>query len=343
MRFGKTGSIFADETDNMPFTIAELETAQQQLGDLVRETPTWLWRGEAKDRWAGKNTEVAIKLELLQFAGSFKPRGALCVMLEMTQEDLQRGVTAISAGNHAIAVSYAAQVLGTHAKVVMPSNAPQSRVEKCQAMGTDIVLVDDVMVGFQKVEQVQQEEGRKFIHPFDGPRTVLGTGTAGLEFYRQVGSLDMAILPVGGGGLAAGMSAAIKLCNPDCEIYGVEPFGACSMSLSFQSGQPEKIESVETVAKSLGAPFALPYSFEICRTNIREIVLVSDDDLFRCMAIMFHELKLVTEPAAAATLAALTGPLKDRAAGKRVGIIACGSNIDRETFADYVQRGEALL
>lgn len=331
----------------MPFSIADLEAAKTQLGDLVLETPTWIWRGESKDRFVGADIEVAIKLELLQFAGSFKPRGALCVMNEMTPDELHRGVTAISAGNHAIAVSYAAKVLGTQAKVVMPKNAPKSRVQKCREMGTEIVLVDDVMAGFEKVEQIEREEGRKYIHPFDGPKTTLGTGMVGLELYRQAQAkgmeLDMAILPIGGGGLAAGMSAAIKLCNPECEIYGVEPHGACSMSLSFASGKPEKIASVETVAKSLGAPFALPYSFEICRQNINEVVLVSDEELFRGMAILFHELKLVTEPAAAATLAALMGPLAEKAKGKRVGLIACGSNIDLPTFCDYVARGEKTL
>ena len=327
----------------MPFTITDLEAAKATLGDLVLETPTWIWKGDTKNRWVDPSTEVAIKLELLQYAGSFKPRGALCSMLEMNNEELQRGITAISAGNHAIAVSYAAKVLGTHAKVVMPSNAPASRVATCQAMGTEVVLIEDVMAGFQMVEQIEKAEGRKYIHPFDGPKTVLGTGTVGLELYRQAHALgmplDMAIVPIGGGGLAAGMSAAIKLCNPDCEIYGVEPQGACSMALSFASGKPEKITSIDTVAKSLGAPFALPYSFNICRSNINEVVLVSDDELFRGMAIMFSELKLVAEPAAAATLAALIGPLKEKAKGKRVGIIACGSNIDRETFCDYLMRG----
>lgn len=314
---------------------------------MVRETPTWIWHGDAKDHWVGPRTEVAIKLELLQHAGSFKPRGALCAMLELNEQELQRGVTAISAGNHAIAVSYAAKVLNTHAKVVMPANAPQARVEKCRSMGTEILLVEDVTVGFQMVEQIAQEEGRHFIHPFDGPKTVLGTGTVGLELYRQALQqslpLDMAIIPIGGGGLAAGMSAALKQCNPECEIYGVEPHGARSMSLSFASGKPEKIDAVETVAKSLGAPFALPYSFNICRECIKDVVLVSDDELYRGMAIMFNELKLVAEPAAAASLAALIGPLKRKAAGKRVGIIACGSNIDHATFCQYLGLGQALI
>jgi len=327
----------------MPFSIAELESARRELGDLVRTTPTWEWQGEIKDQWLGSDTQVAIKLELLQFAGSFKPRGALCVMRDMTDTEKQRGITAISAGNHAIAVSYAAQVLGTNAKVVMPRSAPQSRIDKCVAMGTEVVLVDDVMIGFEQVKQIERDEQRKFIHPFDGPATVLGTGTCGLEFYQQAEHLDVAILPVGGGGLAAGMSTAIKLCNPGCQIFGVEPTGADSMYRSFQSGRPEKIERVDTVAKSLGAPFALPYSFDICQKNIDEIVLVTDDELFRSMAIMFQELKLVTEPAAAATMAALLGPLKETCQGKRVGIIACGSNIDRETFHAYIQNGEQEL
>ena len=314
---------------------------------MVQETPTWIWRGEAKDQWVGPTTEVAIKLELLQHAGSFKPRGALCAMLEMNEQELQKGVTAISAGNHAIAVSYAAKVLNTHAKVVMPANAPQARVEKCRSLGTEIVLVEDVTEGFRVVEEIEQEEERKFIHPFDGPKTVLGTGTVGLELYRQALQqdlpLDMAIIPIGGGGLAAGMSAAIKLCNPACKIYGVEPHGACSMALSFAAGKPQKIDAVETVAKSLGAPFALPYSFNICRENIEDIVLVSDDELYRGMAIMFNELKLVTEPAAAASLAALIGPLQGQVAGKRVGIIACGSNIDHASFCQYLGLGQTLI
>lgn len=327
----------------MSFSIEDLKQARNRLGDLVLETPTWWWRGDLKNRYLPSSTEVAIKLELFQFAGSFKPRGALCVMLDMSTEERERGVTAISAGNHAIAVSYAARVIGTNAKVVMPANAPQSRIDKCQSMGTEIVLVDDVMAGFEKVKQIEDDEHRKFIHPFDGPGTVLGTGTVGLEFYQQAKSLDMAILPIGGGGLAAGMSAAIKLCNPDCQIFGVEPEGACSMARSFQSGTPEKIERVDTVAKSLGAPFALPHTFEICQKNIEEVMLVSDEEMFRCMAIMFHELKLVTEPAAAATMAALLGPLRKNSEGKRVGIIACGSNIDLATFSEYVATGDQLL
>ena len=326
----------------MPFSISDLEQAQEKLGDLIRVTPTWSWQGDAKAELLDAATSVAIKLELFQFGGSFKARGALCVMLDLSPEELQRGVTAISAGNHAIAVSYAAKVLGTQAKVVMPNYAPQSRIDKCRSMGTEVVLVEDVMVGFEKVKEIEQHEGRTYVHPFDGPKTILGTGTCGHEFCQQAGPLDMAILPIGGGGLAAGMSAAIKLHYPECEIFGVEPTGACSMHMSFQSGKPESIKSVETVAKSLGAPFALPYSFEICKTNISEIVLVSDEQLFRSMAIMFEQFKLVTEPAAAATLAALLGPLKERALGKRVGIIACGCNTDLSTFSDYVGRGIAL-
>ncbi len=283
-------------------------------------------------------TEVTIKLELLPNAGSFIPRGALNVILEMSDEKLQRGVTAISAGNHAIAVSYAAQVLGTNAKVVMLSYGPKNRIGKCIQMGTEIILVDDAADGFELVKKIKKDEGRKFVHPFDGPRTVLGTGTGSLESYRQAQYLGVAILPVDGGGLAAGMSVAIKLCNPECEIFGVEPHGARSMPLSFASGQPRKIDAVETVAKSLGAPFALPYSSGFCKKHIEEIVLISDDELFKSMAIMFHEMKLVTEPAAAATMAALIGPLRERVTGKRVGIIACGSNIDRATFADYIER-----
>ncbi len=327
----------------LPLTIAEIESVRRRLGDRIYETPTWRWQGPVKDQLVGRDTEVFVKFEMLQVTGSFKPRGALNVMLQLSEQQRARGVAAISAGNHAIAVCYAAQVTNTHAKVVMPGSAPQLRIKRCEELGAEIVLVDNIQVGFERVKEIEREEHRVQVHPFEGPHTTAGIATLGLEFYRQTGGMDLVVIPIGGGGLASGMSTAIKLCNPQCEIYGVEPTGANTMFLSFRSGRPESIDEVRTIASSLGAPYAMPFSFGICRQNLADVVLVSDDDMCGAMAMMFHHMKLAVEPAAAASLAALLGPLKSKARHKRIGIIACGANIDRETFDKYIERGETRL
>jgi threonine dehydratase len=160
----------------------------------------------------------------------------------------------------------------------------------------------------------------------------MGTATVGLEIAEQVADFDAVIVPIGGGGLCAGVSAAIKHVNPACKVFGVEPAGADSMTRSFRSGRPEKLESVNTIADSLGAPFALPVSFQVCRDNVDEIVTVADDDLRRAMGTLFVEQKLAVEPACAASTAALLGPLANKVAGRRVVLVMCGSNIDWESF-----------
>lgn len=318
----------------MPDTVSieRVRAARARLGDLVRETPVWRWLGPDIDQAVGDETEVILKLELFQHTGSFKPRGALTVMLDLDRAALNRGVTAVSAGNHAIAVAYAASLLDTSAKVVMPRTASPLRVARCRALGADVVLVDDVMQAFARVAQIQEEEDRFLVHPFEGPLTALGTATLGLEFATQAPDLDAVIIPIGGGGLAGGAAAAIKQLQPHCRVYGVEPEGADSMRRSFVAGSVQALERVRTIADSLGAPMALPYSFDLCRRYVDEIVLVSDDQLRAAMRLLFLGMKLAVEPAGAAATAALCGPLLERLRGQRVGIIVCGSNIDAATF-----------
>ncbi len=316
--------------------LTEIEAARRQLEGLIVDTPTLSWEGPEKDRLLGKETAVFMKMELFQRGGSFKPRGALLAMQALEATALAKGVTAVSAGNHAIAVAYAAKVMGTHAKVVMPRTANPFRVARCQAWGAEVVLVDDVSLAFDEVQRIQRAEGRTFIHPFEGPLTALGTATVGLELGRSAPPLDAAIIPVGGGGLAAGMSSALKALHPETVIFGVEPIGADSMQRSFAAGSPQRIERVDTIADSLGAPFALPYSYSLCRQHLQAIVTVDDLALRRAMGMMLTEFKVAVEPAGAASLAALLGPLRERLRGKSVGLIACGSNIDPETFARWV-------
>ena len=318
-------------------TLNDIRTARESIDKFVVETPVWQWRNREIREVIGPETEVFLKLELFQHTGTFKPRGALLNLLDLDQAGLDRGVTAVSAGNHAIAVAYAAQQAGTTAKVVMISTASPVRVASCKAYGADVDLIDGVHEAFDRVHQIESEEGRIFIHPFEGRSTILGTATVGLELCLQVPDLDAVIIPIGGGGLCAGISTAVKLLQPNCQIFGVEPEGADTMHRSFASGQPETIDKVQTIADSLGAPHAAPYSFSLCQQNVNELVMISDDEMRRAMRLLFKGMKLAVEPAGAAATAALCGPLRERLRGKRVGLIVCGANIDTDTFAKYVK------
>lgn len=313
-------------------TVDEIREAKKKLHYRVRETPVWRWQGEEPEELFGADSEIWLKLELLQYGGSFKPRGALINMLELGDGQRERGVTAVSAGNHAIAVAFAARSLGITAKVVMPESANPARVERCRRYGAEVILVEDVHRAFEKVKQIEKEEGRAFIHPFEGPLTALGTATVGLELMEQVEDLDAVVVPIGGGGLCAGISAAVKQLDDTCRVYGVEPEGADTMSRSFASGKPEAIDKVDTIADSLGAPHAAPYSFALCQRYVDRIAKVTDRQMAVMMKRMFEEMKLALEPAGASAAAAAAGPLRSELEGKKVGIIVCGSNIDLGTF-----------
>lgn len=313
-------------------TLSEIRAAREQLGERVRETPVWRWQSDAIERAAGATTRVFLKLELFQNTGTFKARGALLNAMALSNEAKQRGVTAVSAGNHAIAVAFAARSVGTSAKVVMPKTANPARVSLSRAYGADVVLVDNVHQAFDTTMRIEAEEGRTFI-PFDGELTVLGTSTVGFELCRQVEDLDAVIVPIGGGGLIAGIACAVKEMQPRCKIFGVEPEGADGMHRSFVAGSPQSLEKVSTIADSLGAPHTLPYSFGIARRFVDEIVLINDEQMQRAMGLLFADMKLAVEPAGAAATAALCGPLRERLTGQRIGVIVCGSNIDIATFA----------
>jgi len=321
--------------------LEEIVEARRQLGDRVLTTPVHEWEGALRAELLGPDTRVFLKLELLQRTGTFKARGALLNMLALTSEELARGVTAISAGNHAVAVAYAAQALGTDAKVVMIKTANALRVELCRKYGAQLEFAENAHAGFERVGQLAREEGRTLIHPFEGLRTATGTATLGLELCQQVQPLDAVIVPIGGGGLCAGVASAVKLLWPGCAVYGVEPTGADSMHRSFQAGEPRSIERVATIADSLGAPYAAPITFELCRRNVDEVKLVSDEELRNAMRLMLREVKLAVEPAGAAAMAALIGPLRETLRGRRVGLIVCGSNIDAATYAALIQQHAA--
>jgi threonine dehydratase len=324
-----------------PVSLDAIRRARERLGDFVTLTPVRAWEDEPLREAVGPGTRVVLKEELFQRTGSFKPRGALSVMLDLAPEALARGVTAVSAGNHAMAVAYAARVLGTTAKVVMPRTASAFRVERSRALGAEVELCPDVHAAFARVKEIERDEGRTFVHPFEGPLTALGTATLGLELVTQVPDLEAVVVPIGGGGLAAGVAAAVKLASPGTRVFGVEPEGACSMRRSLDAGSPQAIAEVRTIADSLGAPHAAPYSFELCRRHLDDVVLVDDAALRRAMRLLFASAKLAVEPAGAAATAALVGPLRSRLTGAKVALVVCGANIDAAAFSACLAEASA--
>jgi threonine dehydratase len=322
-----------------PPTLAEIRAAAGRLAGHVAQTPVLDWDGPEVRARLAPGTRLNLKLELFQRTGSFKPRDALTVMLALRRDALARGVTTVSAGNHAIATAWAARELGSHAKVVMFAAANPARVEKVRRYGGEVVLVGDVAEAFEAAKRIEAEEGRTFVHPYEGPRTALSTAKLGLEWLEQAPDLEAVVVPVGGGGLLAGAACAVKQLRPDCRVFGVEPVGADSMWRSFAAGSPQRVEKIATIADSLGAPYALPYSFGLCRRYADETVRIEDALMVDAMRLAFDGLKLALEPAGAAATAALMGPLRERLAGRRVGAILCGSNIDPAGFARLVEAG----
>lgn len=311
--------------------IEAIRQLRDRLGQRVLRTP--MMRCARLEEHAGGGTRVLGKLEFLQHTGTFKARGALAVVSALDVSQLAAGVTAVSAGNHAIATAFAAQAADTTAKIVMISTANPARVEACRRYGAELVFTDDIHGAFAIADRIQQEEGRFLVHPFEGPEIAAGTGTVGLEICEQADNFDALVVPIGGGGLLGGIANAVRQLNPNCEIIGVEPEGADTMHRSFEAGEPQPIDQVTTIADSLGAPFALPYSYALCRANVDRLVKIDDRQLRSAMGMLYRDMKIAVEPACAATTAALLGPLRDSLQGKKVVLLFCGSNIDWETFA----------
>jgi len=310
-------------------SIRDIESAAAKIQDYTVRTPTIEYVGAPISGL--EDATVFVKLELLQHGGSFKARGVFNTILSLS--DTSNGVTAFSAGNHAIAVAYAAHKLGISAKVVMPKSANPFRVERVKFWGAEIILGDTIGDLISIVERLQKDEHRVLIHPYEGERTIEGTATVGYELCKDIESLDAVIVPIGGGGLMAGVASAVKQLQPTAQVIGVEPTEACGMAESISSGAPVDAVALNSIADSLSAPMHLPYSFKLVEQNVDQFVQVTDEQMRAAMRFIFTELKLAVEPACAASLAALQGPLLPSMAGKRIGLIACGSNIDMQTYS----------
>jgi threonine dehydratase len=317
-----------------PPDLAAISALRIALRPYVRTTPVF-----ARDDLPGfGGASVVFKFEMLQAAGTFKARGAFANLLALDAAGRVAGVTAISAGNHAVAVAYAAMRLGIEAKVVMLATGNPARVALARRYGAQVVMAASAPEGFAIVHEIVRDEGRRFIHPFTTYPTVLGTATLGAEWADQVragdlAGLDAVILPVGGGGLAAGVATALKLLMPGIAVYGVEPKGADAMARSFAAGGPIRMGNMQSIADSLMAPHTEAYSFGLCQRHIDALVTVDDAELRTAMSLLFDELKIAVEPSCAAATAAALGPLRERIAGRRVGVLLCGSNTDLPTYA----------
>lgn len=315
-------------------TLDDIASQHFALTPWVLRTPVF----DRNDLPSLEGTLVNFKFELLQSGGSFKVRGAFTHLLALDAAQRAAGVTCVSGGNHAIAVSYAAMRLGIAAKVVLFRTASAERVAQCRRLGAEIVTAGNSSEAFDIVRRIEAEEGRYFVHPFNGYRTVLGTATLGYEWATQAPDLDAVIVPIGGGGLAAGVSTALRLANPRVRVYGVEPEGADVMSRSFAANHTVRIGHMHSIADSLMSPHTEQYSYELCRRHIERIVTVSDDDLRAAMRVLFDQLKLAVEPACATATAGLLGPLRDTLQGRRVGVLLCGTNTDPVSLAGHLAR-----
>ncbi len=318
--------------------LKSIQSRTSQLRDVIIKTPMInLHSPYLNKELSAKN--IFLKLECFQHTGTFKARGAISVSSSISLENQKKGFTAASAGNHAIAAAWAARKMGTSAKVVMRSTANPYRIARVKEEMAEIKIVHDVKELFEEAEKLVKEEKRTFIHPFEGINTTLGTAGVGLEFIEEVPKLDLVIVSVGGGGLISGVASSIKLINSNCQVVGVEPLGANSMYTSFKKGKPIQNANTDTLVDSLAPPMTLPFSFNVCKKFVDKIVLVSDDEICASMVILQEEAKLAIEPAAAACLAAILGPLKEMVQGKNVGLVMCGANIDSQSYSKLLRQG----
>ncbi|PYE29863.1 MULTISPECIES: threonine ammonia-lyase [unclassified Rhizobium] len=323
-------------------TLDRMRSRHRELASSIVRTPSVELVSSSVKRVLDQ-ANIYLKLEAFQHTGTFKARGALSVAHSIPREELQRGLTGASAGNHAIAVAWAARQMGVPAKVVMQSTANPFRVERARSEGAEVVLADGGPATFAEAERLMREEGFTFVHPFEGAETTLGTAGVGLELMADVIDLDAVVVAVGGGGLISGVAAVVKQLNPRCLVYGVEPKGANAVSRGLAANGPVTIEKSDTIADSLAPPMSLPFSLSLIARYVDDVVTISDDDLCAALVIMQEQARLAVEPAAAAAMAGALGPLRQRLSGKRMAMIVCGSNIDAASYAKLHERGYPLV
>ncbi len=283
--------------------------------------------------------QIYLKTENLQVTGSFKVRGSYYKMSRLTDEEKARGVIACSAGNHAQGVALSAQRNGIKAVICLPDGAPISKVEATKSYGAEVCLVEGVYDdAYKKALQLRDECGYSFIHPFDDEDVIAGQGTIALELMEQLSDMDAVIVPVGGGGLIAGIAYTIKMLKPGIKVYGVQAAGAPSMFNSIKDKRIEELASVSTIADGIAVKKPGSLTYELCEQYVDQIVTVSDDEISAAILALMEQQKLVTEGAGAVSVAAaMFGKLDIK--GKKVVCLLSGGNIDVTILSRVIRRG----
>jgi threonine dehydratase len=314
-----------------PITPDSIRAAATRIRPLAKRTP--VLTSSAFD--AAARTRVFFKCENLQTGGAFKIRGASNLILSLAPADLPRGVVAFSSGNHAIAVAIAARHAGTAATIVMPADAPRSKLETARACGAQIVPYDRRRESREAIAaRILEESGATLVPPYDHPMIMAGQGTTALELLEDAPDLDALIAPVGGGGLLSGCATIAKDMRPSIRLFGVEPADGNDMFLSLQAGERRSVPLPQTIADGLRSPEPGALTFPIIRRWVEQIVLVTDDEIRAAVKFLLSELKILVEPSGAVGAAALLFGKLPAGIGK-VGVILSGGNMDLDQLFAY--------
>lgn len=314
-------------------TLDMITAAAARIAPHVLRTP--LLPSRALSELLG--TRVSLKYELFQETSSFKPRGAFNKLLTLTEEERERGLVAVSGGNHGKAVAYAAQALGLRAKVIMFQTTAPSAVAACRAYGAEVELMPTPAAGFERAAELERD-GLTFVHPFGDPVVVAGQGTIGLEILADAPDVTDVIASIGGGGMAGGVAVAVKAHRPGARVWGVETEGADAMTQALAAGRVVQLAAVTSLATTLGAPAVSPLTLEMAQRLIDEVLLVPDRDAVADLLWLLDRAKVLTEPSAACTLSAARR-LKGRfGPDSHLVIILCGASITMEELERFRAR-----
>ena len=322
--------------DNMAKEMLTLE-AFEEASEIVKEVTLETKLVYSDYLSTLTSNKVYLKPENMQFTGAYKVRGAYYKASTLSEEERAKGVITASAGNHAQGVAYAAKKKGMKATIVMPTTTPLIKVNRTKNFGADVVLYGDVYdEACEKAYQLAEEHGYTFIHPFDDPAGATGQGTIAMEIIKELPLVDVILVPIGGGGLATGVSTLAKLLNPKIKVIGVEPAGAACMKKSLQEGKVVTLPGVDTIADGTAVKTPGSVIFPYIQKNIDEIITVEDEDLIVSFLDMVENHKMVVENSGLLTVAALK---QLDVKGKKIVAILSGGNMDVITMASVVQQG----
>jgi threonine dehydratase len=311
----------------MQQSIADFVAARARMEPHVKHTP--LLTSRVLSERTGY--DVRLKAELFQRTGSYKIRGPLNKFTFLSDDQKRRGVICSSAGNHAQGVALAAKIHGIRAVVAMAENATPSKIEATKAYGAEVVLHGEIWdEANEKALELVASDGLTYIHPFDDEQLIMGQGTVGLEIVQDWPEVDVAIVPIGGGGLISGVSLALKAHNPNIRLIGVESSGAPAMQRSVAAGELVTLDAVNCIIDGLRVKRCGTKNFEIVRQHVHEIVSLPDEQIFDAVIWLMHYAKLVPEGAAASPVAALLNGLITVPAGSRVVCVLSGGNVNLE-------------